>query len=360
MSNTTYLPKTEPMGASEHPSFSGPAWAENLKGIAQTLRSLGRSPAHVPRAAAYGIEAGARLHAATAVPVTTISHIQQNLGNQRENQEDSAAAWELELLTNGRPSKVRAYLAYDGCGGMTGGELASQIGCSVTIQSLGQQILSSEAPHHLLGSAHALEQLLEQSFADANHAIYRPAAKTAQPAGMASTGECLLICADRFCAAHVGDSRVYQYRRGMLTQLTVDHNRAQWLVQQGILTPEEARFHHGRCHLTNAFGVNAEIIPDFIHGEVLPGDLYLLSTDGFHEGLTTDQICRACQKHLRGNPGLGDLRALATALEEDSLAGYGNDNLTAVFVLVQQQEDPPSLPLDLSFQPSNNDPKKRR
>lgn len=303
--------------------------------LAKSLRQLGRRK--LPSTPIPGATAPYAAVAPQFEPPSEILFcIRQHLGYDRENQEDSAAQIHLQCLSNGRLEDVRGFVEADGCGGNEGGELASAEAVTAVVNSICGQVSSTSTPGILCRSDEARELLLEGAFEDANAAIFQRVA--AQPAfkGAASTAVCLLLTGGKASVAWVGDSRCFLYRDGALTRLTTDHNRAQCLVDAGILTPEEVHTHPARNHLTKALGMRPEVFPDISHGDIKPGDLYLLTTDGFHEGLTSEQICEACRLHLAAKSVTQDtLCSLAAALEEESLSGYGTDNLTATFIYVK-------------------------
>jgi protein phosphatase len=88
-----------------------------------------------------------------------------------------------------------------------------------------------------------------------------------------------VLCCDgaRVAVAHVGDSRAYLLRGGVLTLLTHDHTWVRSLVDDGRLTPEEAAEHPDRARLVRALGTGE---PDVHQRRAVPGDRYLLCTDG--------------------------------------------------------------------------------
>ena len=83
-------------------------------------------------------------------------------------------------------------------------------------------------------------------------------------------------------AAHVGDSRLFLIRDGKLQRLTRDHTVVQSLVDEGRLTPEEARAHEDRALLNRAIAAEAQPAPDISVHHSRPGDRFVLTTDGVH------------------------------------------------------------------------------
>ncbi|MFC5060588.1 MerR family transcriptional regulator [Actinomycetospora atypica] len=105
----------------------------------------------------------------------------------------------------------------------------------------------------------------------------RAAFATAAGTGPGTTASALWCDGSRVTIAHVGDSRVYLLREGVFTQLTLDHSHVRSLVEEGRLTPEEAREHPDRPRLVRALGTDE---PDVHRRTARPGDRYLLVTDG--------------------------------------------------------------------------------
>lgn len=124
--------------------------------------------------------------------------------------------------------------------------------------------------------------------------------------------------------AHCGDSRLYRIREGRIEQMTFDHSVPEMLVRTGEITRGEIRRHEDRARLTRALGVE---VCRWDEGgcEVLPGDKYLLVTDGFWEPVTEEDIL-AC---LTDDPE--QTLALLETLLLDNVSD-GNDNYTALAV----------------------------
>ena len=124
---------------------------------------------------------------------------------------------------------------------------------------------------------------------------------------------------------NVGDSRVYRYAEGSLEQLSVDHSLVQELVDAGDLTEAEARTHPDRHVITRAVGLDEHVVADFVVRTPLPGERFLLCSDGLHDELTEREIASV----LALNP---EPQRAAEALIDAVLAGTARDNVTAVVV----------------------------
>ena len=125
--------------------------------------------------------------------------------------------------------------------------------------------------------------------------------------------------------AHVGDSRAYLLREGVLKQITTDHTWVQKQVELGKLSPRRARVHPYSSVLTHALGVPDEERIDTLMGEVREGDVYLLCTDGLTTVLEDDTI----EDLLRTGP---DLPSKARDLIDAANHAGGPDNITVVLI----------------------------
>lgn len=280
----------------------------------------------------------------TAPPLDLIWHMQQHVGRVRDNQEDSAAIHKGAFLRDGKRAALSLFQIADGCGGMAGGEVASAICCREIPTTVLRHAPDMDVSHAGVG-APDLDQAIHAGFNAANESILRAVQKDPALAGMASTAVLLAIDDDgRGTIAWAGDSRAYRLRGGHLEQLTQDHNRASLLIREGIITAEDAETHPAKHQLTNALGMREDAIPDVVHCTVRPGDCFILTTDGFHDGVSEDDIVAYCRAHLHDPVDAGQLQSLAQALEDHILVQYGQDNLTAVLVYAAPSSKPAKHP----------------
>lgn len=96
-----------------------------------------------------------------------------------------------------------------------------------------------------------------------------------------STIATLYIDNTEFHSIHLGDTRIYQIRNGEIIFRSKDHSMTQILYDRGEVTEEEFNDHPGQCRLYKALGVNLDIEPSIHSGTCLPGDIFLLCSDGF-------------------------------------------------------------------------------
>lgn len=144
-----------------------------------------------------------------------------------------------------------------------------------------------------------------------------------------STLAALYIDGGRAVCCNVGDSRIYLFRNGQLTQLTKDHSQGQQMVDMGILTPEKARDSSARHKLTQHLGIFEEemVIEPWVAPSVALacGDRFLLCSDGLTDMVPDTEIARILS-------GPGSSREQAHRLLEQALGAGGRDNITVLLL----------------------------
>ena len=143
-----------------------------------------------------------------------------------------------------------------------------------------------------------------------------------------STVAALLIYEGEYRCLWVGDSRIYLVRAGELAQISRDHSEVQELVEQGVLSREEARTWRGRNVITRAVGVYPEIDIEAAYGEMEDGDTFLLCSDGLTAHASDDDILEAVT-------GRG-AKAACEILLELVLERGATDNVTVVITQVRK------------------------
>ncbi len=210
----------------------------------------------------------------------------------------------------------------DGMGGAQAGEVASRL-AAAAIEEGAAAIEGEDGVATVVRAANA--RIFER-------ALHDPAV-----AGMGTTATVAVVDdhAATVTIAHVGDSRAYLYRDGVLEQLTTDHSLVGELVRSGRLTEDEAAVHPHRSVITRALGTDAEVEVDTRTLPVVPGDLVLLCSDGLSAMVRDDEILQV----LRATDG--DPRSAAPALVAAANAAGGEDNVTVVlFELVSEALSP--------------------
>jgi serine/threonine protein phosphatase PrpC len=160
-----------------------------------------------------------------------------------------------------------------------------------------------------------------------NHVIWTEAQRRGQQMG--STVVALFARGDRFALLWVGDSRAYLLRDGQLYPLSRDHSQVQELVDRGLISPEEAKTHPRGHVLARAVGVGERLEIDAFTDSVLPGDQFLLCSDGL-TGLIDDGELAALLAAGGGRRASVE-RLIACALERGA-----PDNVTVLIVTAQE------------------------
>jgi PPM family protein phosphatase len=228
-----------------------------------------------------------------------LSHV----GKIRANNQDSGYAGE------------HLFVVADGMGGHAGGDVAS----ALTIRALAPTDRSYE-------SAEEAESVLTQALVEANQELAETVYEHPELTGMGTTVSGLIRVGDRIVIGHIGDSRIYLWRDGVLEQVTKDHTFVQRLVDSGRITPEEAAVHPRRSVLMRVLGdvdINPEI--DTLVLGTQPGDRWLLCSDGLSGYVSEDKIAEV----LADVP---DADIAAQALVDESLDHGAPDNVTVVLV----------------------------
>ncbi len=202
-------------------------------------------------------------------------------GRVRTNNEDSIACV-LPAAATATPAPELIAIVADGMGGHAAGELASRIAVNTIVPVIQDSVLP---PPETLATA----------IAQANAAIRARAAADPASAGMGTTCTVLLLRAGLLYLAHIGDSRAYLLRDGVLGQLTDDHSAVAQLVRDGALTQAEARLSPLRNIIQRALGAQAEAEPQvWPQGRAMAeGDRLLLCSDGLYDVVGEDDITKA-------------------------------------------------------------------
>ncbi len=168
----------------------------------------------------------------------------------------------------------------DGMGGYKAGDVAAGMATMIVANELKSQLGGGKgAPNGTPVSTDVVRAAVNR----ANQAIHHAARNRAQFQGMGATVVLALFHDDMVTIAHAGDSRAYRLRNDRLERLTVDHSLLQEQLEMGLISAEDARVSHNRNLVTRALGVNQNIAVDVKQERALPGDVYLLCSDGLND-----------------------------------------------------------------------------
>lgn len=201
----------------------------------------------------------------------------------------------------------------DGLGGYAGGQMASEAAAKALM----------DASHR--GSM-LTDGRLTEAAAAANGAVC--AVQREKKGNMKTTMVFLTIEDGRAKWMHIGDSRLYHFRNGLLLTQTIDHSVSQMAVLMGEITPREIRFHEDRNRVLRALG-SESARPEISPTVMLTGgeDVFLLCTDGFWEYVYEEEMEATLQKSSSPQQWLEQMKALLV-----SRTPSDNDNFTAAAV----------------------------
>jgi protein phosphatase len=224
------------------------------------------------------------------------------------------------------------FVVADGMGGHAGGELASAIVVETFRALVGHGDVPPSAVSELI--ARANESILQHADADPG---LRGMGTTLVSLVMVNDGQ-----ADYWLVANVGDSRLYRFADGQLRQLTVDHSFVQELVDAGRIRADEARIHPQRNIVTRVLGSLQPPEAEYWLFAPVPGERYLLCSDGICGELEEPAIAR-----LMG--GVPDPGLAASALVGEALRAGGTDNATAIVIDVWHPTPPVEDPYQADY-----------
>lgn len=226
----------------------------------------------------------------------------------------------------------------DGMGGYNAGEVASSIAVRVISEGLLPELTSERELSKVdvgTGLTHAA-LLLQQKIAAANKGIYEAAQARPECAGMGTTLVAAVLCGGRISIGHIGDSRCYRLREARFEQLTHDHSLLQEQIDNGVLTPEQAKFSLNKNLVTRALGIEAVAQADITEYRLEADDIYLLCSDGLTDMVEPDAVHGIVAEH-RGN--LPDAAERLVALANQN---GGRDNVSVILIRVPAEFMPAS------------------
>jgi serine/threonine protein phosphatase PrpC len=234
-----------------------------------------------------------------------------DVGRRRETNEDDL------LLEPGRGF----YAVADGMGGHAAGEVASRL----AIQTL-QDMLNRDGGGSADGSVQDAGSWLREAVTEANRRICESIRMHEERRGMGTTVVAFMETGGDAVIGHVGDSRLYLLRGDELHRMTSDHSWVNEQVKLGLMSDDIAQRHPMRNIVTRALGSRSDVAVDLATARVLPGDLYLLCSDGLNTMLSDDEIRGILLKH-RDDP-----ERASRALIDGANQRGGEDNVTVVVV----------------------------
>jgi PPM family protein phosphatase len=249
-----------------------------------------------------------------------VAHGRTDVGRRRPHNEDSIEVCE----------ELSLFAVADGMGGHAAGEVASRM----AIETLREFVAHAARDHDFTWPfgvdetrSHP-ENLLLTAFHLANRKVCQLAGENADYMGMGTTLAVIYVANEQAYIAHVGDSRVYHWRDNSLELLTMDHSWVNEQLQRHIITENEARTHRWRNVITRALGNRLDLEVDLKAVDILPGDLFLICSDGL-TGMLDDTQVREILAEESVDLGL----ACDNLIEAANKAG-GLDNISVVLVRI--------------------------
>lgn len=245
-----------------------------------------------------------------------------DIGRQRDHNEDNYLV----------DPQLHLFVVADGMGGHAAGEVASQIAVHEVSRVVRENadVIERYANGKDQGARQEILAVMEHAVQTACASIYHRGQAEPEKRGMGTTTSALLIAGDRGFIAHVGDSRIYLLRQNQVHQLTEDHSLINELVRRGKIKRDEIEnspYSKYKNAVTRAVGAYESVETDTLDFEVLPGDGFLLCSDGLHSYLKDSDV-----PEILNTDDIADAPKTLVALAN---AGGGHDNITAVVVRVE-------------------------
>jgi serine/threonine protein phosphatase PrpC len=239
---------------------------------------------------------------------------ESNTGNKRRRNEDSFVV------------APPLFAVADGMGGAQAGEVASKLAAAALEDTD-------------LGSTGGVERVVEL-IQEANRRVYERSNADPAASGMGTTITVALVEGKDVTFGHVGDSRAYLVRDGVIEQLTEDHSLVNELMKSGKLSPEEAETHPQRSVITRALGTDPDVDVDTFVVEARENDLFLICSDGLTTMIGDEDILELLERHH------DDLDRAAKSLVAAANRAGGEDNITVVaFTIGADSDDTVQMPV---------------
>lgn len=220
---------------------------------------------------------------------------------------------------------LKLYILADGMGGYNGGEIASRLAVSAI-----KGYIESNFETTNLAEKESILELIKNAIEYANMVVYERSKQDNYLEGMGTTIEVCLVYHDRVYIGHIGDSRIYRIRTGIIRKLTQDHSYVQSLVKDGTITKEEAQTHPKKNMLTKALGCTSYVEPDILVKGFLQGDILVMCSDGLTNMIPEQEL----YEHV-----VSDIQRANTNLIQraNELGGY--DNITVIILFNDGEEE---------------------
>jgi protein phosphatase len=248
-----------------------------------------------------------------------------DLGRVRKNNEDACRTL----------SPLHLFIISDGMGGQSHGEKASAIAADTITAQCSMASASDEAspPNDDVQTRDYSEKTkrLASAVRLANRNIYQAALNNLQFRGMGATVVAAWLQDSCLSLVHVGDSRAYLFRRGVLQCLTADHTLVAEQVRRGLIAPEQARLSKMQNVLIRALGIHEQVMLDTAEYSLLDQDIVLLCSDGLTRMVTDTELTKILLE-------AADAQSTADHLVSLANSHGGEDNVSVIVVRVKESK----------------------
>ena len=247
---------------------------------------------------------------------------QTHTGLSRSNNEDAVVF----------DAPTRLCVVADGMGGYNAGEIASGMAVAFIKSELSRWL--SQAVQQ--ASPREVRRAMEICVENTNLSILKAAHANSQYAGMGTTLVVGVFQRDLLILGHIGDSRCYRLRGGVLAQITRDHSLLQEQIDAGLISAEEALTSTHKNLVTRALGVEDDVALEVNEHDVQADDLYLMCSDGL-----TDMVDDATILQMLSTPD--SLEQIAQRLVDNANANGGRDNISVLLVKAKAEPKKPTI-----------------
>ena len=215
---------------------------------------------------------------------------------------------------------VGLFVVADGMGGHVSGGLASKI----VVETLPLLVRQKLSETNLVSELDVVEEI-KRLLSDLSDRLRVDSMDEPGLRGMGSTVVMLLVRGSQGFIAHMGDSRAYLLRDGVLAQHTADHSLVRLLLESGDITPEEAKTHPARGQITRYVGMDGDPLPEVRFLALKPDDVILLCSDGLTGMVEDDEITKILS--INSEP-----ESACLALVDAANAAGGTDNICVLVI----------------------------
>ncbi len=206
------------------------------------------------------------------------------------------------------------YAIADGMGGHLAGEVASQKALECVKEHLAALAFNAKSA---LG-------VLEEAVQIANRKVFCLSNEKPEYNGMGTTLTLIKVIRGELFYVHVGDSRLYLFRDGKLSQITTDHSLVAQMVVDGQITVDEAAVHPGKNIITRAVGTADFVQPDSGSIDLAKGDILIICSDGLTNMVSDEELAQKAEKYKQS------VGRLASELLNTAKQAGGDDNISII------------------------------